>query len=231
MLKVIFIDVDDTLLSFDKYVKDAMKVGFKKFGLTEYKEEMYKVFEELNDKLWEDLEKNLITFEQIKQTRWNLVFKALNIDFDGITFEKYFRQGILESAIPEEGAIEMLEYLCGKYILCIASNGPFAQQINRLKKAGMDKYFKYFFMSQDMGASKPSKEFFDLCFEKICTEENEKILPSETMIIGDSLTSDIIGGYSYGMKTCYYNKKNKKNDNDLHIDFEVKKLNEIITKI
>lgn len=231
MLKVIFIDVDDTLLSFDEYVKNVMKVGFKKFGLTEYKEEMYKVFEEINDKLWEDLEKNLITFEQIKQTRWNLIFKALNIDFDGITFEKYFRQGILESAISEEGAIELLEYLSKKYILCIASNGPFAQQINRLKKAGMDKYFKYFFMSQDMGASKPSKEFFDLCFEKICTEENEKILPSETMIIGDSITSDIIGGYTYGMKTCFYNKKHKKIDKELEIDYQVFKLKQIINII
>lgn len=36
MIKVVFLDVDDTLLSFSEYVKQAMRDGFKKYGLKPY---------------------------------------------------------------------------------------------------------------------------------------------------------------------------------------------------
>ena len=38
MIKVVFLDVDDTLLSFSEYVKQAMRDGFKKYGLKPYTE-------------------------------------------------------------------------------------------------------------------------------------------------------------------------------------------------
>ena len=38
MLKVILFDVDNTILSFDEYVKESMKNGFEKFEIGTYKE-------------------------------------------------------------------------------------------------------------------------------------------------------------------------------------------------
>ncbi len=53
-------------------------------------------------------------------------FEALGIDFDGTVFEDYFRKALNESAIPENGAYELLKYLSEKYVVCAASNGPFS---------------------------------------------------------------------------------------------------------
>ena len=50
MLKVILFDVDNTILSFDEYVKESMKNGFEKFEIGTYKEEMFSVFKRINTK-------------------------------------------------------------------------------------------------------------------------------------------------------------------------------------
>lgn len=58
---------------------------------------------------------------------------------------------MFESAIPEIGAKELVEYLHSKYILCVASNGPYMQQVNRLKISGMLPYFSDLFISEEIG--------------------------------------------------------------------------------
>ena len=58
--------------------------------------------------------------------------------------------------------MELLKYLHGKYILCVASNGPYMQQVNRLKISGMLPYFSDLFISEEIGSSKPSEKFFHI---------------------------------------------------------------------
>lgn len=227
MLKLIFVDVDNTLLSFDEYVKETMKEGFKYFNLKEYEPYMFDVFTEENTKLWLLIEQEKLTLKELEKIRWNNIFKKLNIYFDGITFEKYFRKQLYDSTILIPGAKDMLDYLHNKYILCAASNGPYDQQLHRLEKASLKNYFTYFFISEEVGFSKPSKEFFDYAFKKINENRKEKILPNETLIIGDSLTSDIKGGRNYGIKTCYYNQKTTAEEVDYQIN-DLEKIKEIL---
>ena len=63
----------------------------------------------------------------------------------------------------------------------------------------MLKYFTHCFVSETVGADKPSRQFFDGCMK-----EFTDVLPSECMMIGDSLTADIEGGQAYGMSTCWF---------------------------
>lgn len=206
MIKVVFLDIDNTLLSFSGYVRDAMREGFSRFGLRPYREEMFPVFERINNSLWRQLEQGTLTFEELMKIRWNCIFRELGIDFDGETFEDYFRKKLFDSAIPEQGAQELLNYLAPRYCLCVASNGPYEQQINRLRVGGMYDYFTHFFISERVGAQKPSAAFFDYCFREMRETDFPGLLPEETMIIGDSKSSDISGGIGYGMKTCHYRK-------------------------
>lgn len=205
-MKAVFIDIDNTLLSFDEYVRHTMKTGFEHCGLEPYEPYMYDVFHRENNTLWRMIEQGKITFSQLEKTRWNNVFSALGIEFDGPTFERYFRKSLFDSAIPENGAYDLLERLHKKYILCAASNGPYEQQLNRLRVAGMTKYFSHVFISEKIGAQKPSKEFFDRAFADLNEGGKQLILPQDTMIIGDSLSSDIAGGRQYGMLTCFYKR-------------------------
>lgn len=226
MLKVILLDVDNTLLSFDKFVIEAMKSGFEKFEIGIYEDGMFSDFNRINAELWKQLERGEISFEDLKKTRWNKVFEHLGLSADGVAFEKYFRECLFESAIPEEGAMELLEYLRPKYTLCIASNGPYLQQVNRLKLSGMLPYFSDLFISEEIGSSKPSESFFGACIERLNAKLGQNIKPCEIMIIGDSLSSDMAGGVNAGMQTCFYNP-NRKPTGEMNLDYQVTSLTEL----
>lgn len=199
MIKTVFIDIDNTLLDFYKSSKKALKSAFHDFEIA-YKEEYLAVFHKINDGLWRKIENGTLTREELFKIRFNAVFDALGISADGIGVEKAYRKYLFETAIPVDGAEDILKYLSGKYAVYAASNAIYDQQINRLTKAGLIGYFDGVFVSEKLGFQKPSKEFYDECF-KLAGGIN----PAQTVMIGDSLTADIEGGKNYGMVTVWYN--------------------------
>ena len=219
MIKAVFIDIDGTLLDFEACVEESMRLGLIERGV-EYKPEMLETFHSINDVFWRELEQGKITFAELLERRWATVFEALGIDLNGPKFETYFRNRLHESAIPMEGSYETLEYLFGKYRLFAASNGPHEQQIERLRKADMLRYFEEVFTSGKIGAEKPAKEFFEYCFEKAAD-----IKPEESAMLGDSLTSDMKGGFDFGMETVWLNLNGKEKPE--WVDHEIKSLDEI----
>lgn len=225
-MKLILIDIDNTLLDFDAYIRQTMEEGFAHFGLRPYEPWMYAVFHRENNKLWRQLEQGTLTFSELERIRWNIVFAALDIRFDGPTFERYFRAAIYDSAIPVDGARELLAGLRGRYTLAAASNGPYEQQLHRLALAGMKDCFTYFFISERIGASKPSPLFFDAAFREVNEGREVPVTAAEAAIIGDSLTSDMAGGRGYGMKTVYYRRPGAAPAND-SVDVTVEELRAI----
>ena len=213
-MELVFIDIDNTLLDFDEYIRQTMREGFAHFGLKPYEPYMEEIFHRENGKLWRQIEQGTLTFTELERIRWNNVFAALDIDFDGTVFETYFRAALYDSAIPVPGAMELLEALHGKYPLAVASNGPYEQQLHRLALAGMKDFFDWFFISERIGASKPSKLFFDEAFRQVNEGRETPILPEDTAIIGDSLTSDMAGGRGCGLKTVYYRRPGAAPAND-----------------
>ena len=204
MIKILLFDIDNTLLSFSCYVKQTMKEGFSFFGLPAYHDSMYDVFERINNGLWKQIEQGTLTIEELRADRWNLIFSELRFSFDGTVFETYFRKKLYDSAVPEPGAKELLAGLYGHYPLCVASNGPYEQQLHRLSVGDMKQYFRHFFISEKIGVPKPNSEFFDACMRELRETEDRGLLPEEVLMIGDSVSSDIEGAKRYGMKTCLY---------------------------
>ena len=78
----------------------------------------------------------------------------------------------------------------------------------------MKDFFDWFFISARIGASKPSKLFFDEAFRQVNEGRETPILPEDTAIIGDSLTSDMAGGRGGGRKTVYYRRPGAAPAND-----------------
>ena len=227
MFKVIFIDIDDTLLDFDAYVQQAMEQGFRHFGLKAYEPWMFGVFERINNALWDKIEKGTLDFDGLAKIRFQKIFDTLGIDFNGEEFEKYFRAKIWDSAVEVAGAKDMVRYLSDKYILCVASNGPYEQQLHRVEISGMARYFRHFFISEKLGVSKPEKAFFQKSLATLNAGRTDAILPQECVIIGDSLRSDIQGGQSAGMKTVWFNRRGVENHSAFTPDFEIHTLAQV----
>ena len=201
MIKYVFIDIDDTLLDFDKNATLAVKMAFEKVGL-DYKEEYGPWFLKINEGLWRLIEEKKLDRKGLHARRFKDVLREFGLDGDGDLIEKLFREYLFDLAIPVDGAVEILEYLSKKYIVCAASNAIYLQQVNRLKMAGMYEYLSKLFVSENIGYNKPSKEFFDACFLELADATVEN-----TVMIGDSLSADIKGASDYGIPSIWFNKK------------------------
>lgn len=199
MIKAVLLDVDNTLLDFHACAEASMIAALAEHRIPK-KETLFRSFLRINDGLWREIEQGMLTKDQLHQIRWNQVFADQGIDFDGVLFEKSFLKYLAQKIYPIEGAYALLEYLSGKYILCAVTNGPYEQQQKRLEAASMLSFFDHLFVSEKIGFEKPSKSFFDACFAAL-----PGILPEETMIIGDSITADMVGGLQYGIQTCWFN--------------------------
>ncbi len=221
MIQAVLIDIDNTLLDFDAYVQTTMRDGFETFGIGPYTDDMFDTFTHVNHGLWRQIEEGTLTFQELTEVRWNRVFEALGIVCDGPAFETYFRACLRESAIPVEGAFDLLEHLKGRYVLGVASNGPYEQQLHRLKKGNMFSYFSHYFISEKIGASKPSEQFFSHCLEEL------GIPAANIVMIGDSLTSDMAGAVAAGMHTCYFDKHKTGIVTDLPLEYTVDSLKAI----
>ena len=73
-----------------------------------------------------------------------------------------------------------------------------------------------------MGADKPSKAFFDACFAAIPGFRLE-----ETVMVGDSLTSDIRGARNVGLRSCWYNPQYLPPRPDIPADYTIGALPEL----
>lgn len=221
MIKAVFIDIDDTLLDFGKCAKYSMAESFRDFSLC-FEDNMFPLFEEINAGLWRQIEKGEITKDELYGRRWNTIFGKLNIHgADGNEFESHFLEHLSESAEHVDGALDLLTYLASKYKIYAVSNGPHSQQLKRLERAGLLDFFTEIFTSEKLGVQKPEKAFFDAVFKLSGAK------PSETALIGDSLSADISGGEKMRVKTIWFNKKNAVNTASVSPDCTVYSLREI----
>ena len=199
MIKYVLIDIDGTLLDFEAAVEESLDICAKKHGIT-LPSDFLEIFHPINNSLWKRIEKGELDIAGLRKIRFNLIFEASGISYDGEIFEKDFYACLTNSAIPVSGALELLAYLSEKYILCAASNAAHTQQVQRLTKCGMMPYIKHLFTSEKIGYSKPSENFFKICLENLGAEKDEVIM------IGDSLGADIIGAENFGIISCHFTK-------------------------
>ena len=95
-------------------------------------------------------------------------------------------------------------------------------QRGRRARAEIKPYLEAAFISEEAGAQKPTRAYFDYVFAHI-----DGIAKDNCLVIGDSLTSDIQGAVNYGLPSCWFNPKRAANPEGLRIDYEITDLREL----
>ena len=196
----IFFDLDNTLLDFYKAENRAIKKVLSKHGLPAT-EEIATVYSNINKNYWERFEKGEIEKSEIFEGRFKTLLKVIGREGDTNAIQKDYFVSLSEGYDKVDGAIEILEYLKNKgYKIYATTNGVALTQFKRIKNSGLEPYFDKVFVSEDTGHQKPEKEYFDYVIKNIPEKDKTKIL-----IIGDSQSSDILGGVNSGIDTCWFN--------------------------
>lgn len=213
-------DVDGTLLDFDVYEKKAFGKACE-IHCVPLSDTLYERYHQINQELWKQHELGLVEREELIYLRFQRLFEERAINCSSQLFEDTYQYELGEGCHYMEHAVEILDYLKGKYRMYIVTNGVEGTQRKKIHTADIDKYMDNIFISGVIGFQKPRKEFFEACFAEI-----EGFCKDECMIIGDSLTSDMKGGIQAGIHTCWFNPGLKKNGS-FPVDWEIHSLLEL----
>ena len=230
MYKYILWDIDGTVLDFLASESYAIKTLFEKFNLGVCTDEMLKIYSDINVKYWQKLERNEMTKPEILVSRFREFFDKIDVDSSfADSFNKEYQVTLGDHIEFIPGAKEILLSQKGKYVLVAVTNGTKIAQEKKLRLSGLDKIFDYIFISENVGAEKPNIEYFEYVFKTLGIIDKKEVL-----IIGDSLTSDIKGGNTAGIDTCWFNPQHKTNNLGVKVTYEIDlldKFNEVLCSI
>lgn len=222
MYNILLFDLDDTVLDFRKSELKALEKVFQSFHIP-FTSENIAAYKNINHNLWVDFEGGKIERHTIFETRFPKFLKMHGHHVTGLEVDMMYRAFLAEGHDVKEGARELLSDLkASGHRLFAVTNGLLEMQCRRLKDSGLDVYFEQVFISEQTGYKKPDIEFFDYVFERIPNFDK-----SQTVIIGDMLHADILGGINAGIDTIWIKERDVLKYLDLEPTYTVHSIKEL----
>ncbi len=218
--KLIIIDLDNTLIDFDRLEEELLDYIFRKYDICSNKEKI-SIFKDINKKLWSEVEKGTKKRDDVVYLRFKYFLEKYDLKRDYHRMSDEYLDNMHHYIYLFDHVLPTLDYLKKHFKLVMMTNGVKRVQEMKLKKSGLNKYFDEIIISEDTGYNKPQVEIFKYMEGKI-----GKYPKSEILIVGDSLTSDIKGGKNYGIDTCFFNRKGLPINED--VDYEITDIKELI---
>ncbi|MGD8466532.1 MAG: YjjG family noncanonical pyrimidine nucleotidase [Anaerolineae bacterium] len=215
-------DADGTLFDYDLAEASALQRTFAQAGYP-FAPGYLQTYRRINARFWSEFERGRVTAEGIKSQRFVELFDSLQLEGDPLVFSRQYLVCLGEEAHLIDGAQAVLEALSGRLGLVLITNGLQSVQRSRLARSPIGHYFGDVIISEEVGASKPDGRIFDLAFEKMGHPAKSAVL-----IVGDSLSSDIRGGWAYGIDTCWYNPRRMPHDASVAATYEIHELTGVL---
>ena len=224
MKKSVFLmDADMTLFDFKKAEAAAFRMACNKFGMDVGAKE-YALYHGINDALWKKLEKGEVTQSGLRVQRFVELKEALHADFDPAKMNVVYSQALGDGCFLFPQALSIMQYLHRHAKVCILTNGIADVQKRRLNLSGLRPYVDALVISQEEGMSKPDARIVERALERVgCTDKREAV------IVGDSLSSDMMAAKNAQVDGIWYNPQGMKNpvENE-YIVAEIKELHELV---
>ena len=216
MYKAIFIDIDDTLLDYIPCCREAFDAAMKSLvaersysetvlqrsGPT-VEDDLFDIFFQISGRLFSEAKHGLHTIAEVMELYPKEFIATIGYPEEAVDpFKHAFRAawGTTHTLVP--GARELLETLRAKgYRLFAASNSFGHLQRSRLEHAGILDYFEDTYISMDIGYDKPDIRFYEEALRRCGLQ------PNEVLMIGDSMTTDILGAQAAGMDALFFDRQ------------------------
>ena len=223
MIDTILWDIDDTLLDFQRSEAYGIRACFAEIGFHGCDEAMLARYSAINRRHWEALERGEMTKPEVLVGRFRCFFETEGIACPDVeAFNRSYERKLGEHFFENERSLELCRRLKGRVRQYVVTNGAEPVQKNKLKYSGLGECMDGAFISDEIGAEKPTMGFFEHVFAQIGRPE-----PGTCMIVGDSLTSDMRGGNNAGLICCWYNPRGKENASDVRVDYEIRSIWEV----
>jgi 2-haloacid dehalogenase len=213
-------DADNTLFDYRKAEAFALETTFADLGIL-FREDYLDTYRRYNRQVWDEFERGEVTSVELRAKRFRLFFGKIDAESDPEIFSARYLKNLSHGSQLVDGAAEILQALSKHYHLAVVTNGLKDVQRPRLEASTIRGLVEQLIISEEVGAAKPSKEYFEAAFERIGRPDK-----AEVLIVGDSLTSDMQGGLDYGIDTCWYNPQGAATE--LPITYRIRNLHELL---
>lgn len=223
---VILWDMDGTIIDFRPAERAAITRTMALYGLPEATKAMVQRYHDINQDYWHRLELGQVTKQQVMINRFQDFFAEFGLPMpDCVKFNDSYQYELGQTVCFFDNAYEIITGLQGKLKQYCVTNGAIIAQEQKLKNTRLGPVFDDVFISDRIGHQKPSQEYFDYVRAHIIPAPLDRIL-----IIGDSLTSDILGGNRLGCKTCWFDNSGEKQEipAHIHVDYRITELKELV---
>ena len=209
----VLIDADNTLLDFtacERAIIADLCATYRFAPVTHDGRSVLSVYREINHELWRALERGAITGDALRVERFGRLLPHLRFEPAGdappstprgerptaAALNTAFLSRLAQCGRTVTGAHEALRAIAP---VVVVTNGFPEVQRPRLERAELMPWIERVFVSEEIGASKPSLDFFRHVFTALGDTD-----PRGYVIIGDSLSSDIAGGAAAGIDTIWF---------------------------
>ena len=200
--KAIFIDIDDPILDYIPCCREAFEAAMPEHP------EYFDIFFEISGRLFSEAKRGLHTIAEVMELYPAEFIATIGYPESAVEhFKHAFRAawGHTHTLVPYSK--ETLEALRDKgYRLFAASNSFGHLQRSRLQHAGILHLFEDTYISMDIGYDKPDVRFYEEALRRC------RLQPNEVLMVGDSMTTDIIGARAAGLDAVYFNRRNEPTD-------------------
>jgi putative hydrolase of the HAD superfamily len=221
-------DLDRTLWDFDRVSYEVLGELFSELIQPhtsysfEYFHERYKV---INTGLWEQYRRNEIPKELLRVKRFALALGELGLDRPWIANEmadEYVKR-TAEHAYLFPGTHELLDYLKAKnYVIAVMTNGFKEVQYPKIERSGIESYFSYIFISEEIGYNKPDIRIFEFALKKMNAE------PEDVIFVGDDYEVDIEGADAASIDQVFFNPHTDPSNGDKPATYRISELKELM---
>lgn len=223
-----FFDFDHTLFDSDASEALAFEHALAAAGV-EPGPDLFATYKRINSGLWGEVESGRRTPTEVKTLRFAQLVDQADLDLDPLALAASFTTGMQESGELYPGALEILEQLRERGPVVMVTNAISEIQRRRIARLGVDSMFDAIIISSEVGVSKPAPGIFDHAFAALVDLDRSEISRPSTLMVGDSLTSDMAGGLAGGLATCWFNPHGKTRDGSLALDHEIERLDQLLS--
>ena len=222
-IQAILWDVDGTLLDFVAAEKAAIQKLFGEFDLGPCPDATVARYSAISTGYWKKLERGEVTKEQVLICRFRDFFAELGIDPAlAEPFNARYQVSLGDTVAYRDDSLEIVKALHGRVKQYVVSNGTVIAQSKKLRVSHLGEWMDGVFLSEELGAVKPSSRFFEKVFAALPGSPR-----ADMLIVGDSLTSDMEGGVAAGIPTCWYNPDRLPRPEEMAINYEIADLHQI----
>lgn len=206
MTKYLLFDADNTLFDFDAAEDFALGETLPAFGFpaSEANKAAYRA---VNSALWAAFDRGELGQEDLALRRFAELAQVLGSPAPPQAWSERYLDALSRGGQLLPGAEALCAELSGRYRLVLATNGIPRVQRARLSASPVAPYFEdRVFISGELSCRKPEKVYFDRILTALAAG------PDQCVVIGDSLSTDILGANNAGLKSIWYDPKHRPAD-------------------